>query len=118
MRPGRLAGLIDGSAERVDDRSAGDPDVAHLAVDPVGRVVDHSPGDLEVLGVGHNCKSPVSYPPILRGIQDPDLALAQSDRVAVKERQITIEPRAVDRELQLRQLAEQEPEKERAETTG
>ena len=31
-----------GIGRRIDDLAAGDPDVAHLAVDPVGRVVDRS----------------------------------------------------------------------------
>ncbi len=38
-----------GSAGGSTILAAGDPDVAHLAVDPVGRVVDGSAGDLEVL---------------------------------------------------------------------
>ena len=39
-----------GVGGRRDDLAAGDPEVAHLAVDAIGRVVDRSAGDLEIVG--------------------------------------------------------------------
>ena len=114
-----------GIGGRLDDLPAGDPDVAHLAVDFVGRVVDGSPGDLEVLG-DHR-----SLWPFRQSAVDPRFRAGFVSSLASRPRPCRARPdrhgKAADRfraalsppgNRNRAQLTKEEAEKKRLETAG
>ena len=97
-------GLTSGSAGGSTISRAGDPDVAHLAVDPVGRVVDRSAGNFEVLGRhGGAFRKIAMSRTCLLSSRFSQLSsrprLCRGDQVAVEEQQLVVEQSMVDREI-------------------
>ena len=101
------AGRTSGSDGRRDDLAAGDPDVADLAIDAVGRVVDGPAGDLEIIRAHRVARRPGSRPRPCPGRGDPHGRASDRRRTAPG-----------DRETQARQLARDQPEEERPEPAG